>query len=132
MSSGRARTLPSARTKHTECGKRVLRLERDAYGVRSASILMADRWPRRWVNSGYHLLLRGATVERQLRRWVFVVGAGRKRGFEAHGRVGMSLPMATITRGLSKGTTEREAKQHLESGRASRGGREAMEWKNPR
>ncbi|WP_255034259.1 hypothetical protein [Pediococcus acidilactici] len=51
--------------------------------------MMADRWPRRLVNSGYHLLLRGATVERQLRRWVIVADAGRKRGSEAHGMVGM-------------------------------------------
>src|SRR3546814_18356451 len=68
---------------------------------------MADRWPRRLVNSGYHLLLRGATVERHLRRWVIVAGAGRKRGFEAHGMVGMYLALATITRCLSNGAPER-------------------------
>ena len=66
------------------------------------------------MNSGYHLLLRGATVERQLRRWVIVAGAGRKRGFEAHGMVGMYLPLATITRCLSKGAPEREASDNYD------------------
>src|SRR3546814_15870653 len=95
----------------------------DDYGVRSASILMADRWPRRLVNSGYHLLLRGATVERQLRRWVLVAGAGRKRGVEAHGIVGLLLALATITRLLSSGAPDREdSDQYYWPSGAPRGG----------
>src|SRR3546814_16929490 len=73
---------------------------------------MAARWPRRLVNSGYHLLLRGATVERQLRRWVIVAGAGRQRGVEAHGMVGMYLALAPITRCLHTDAPDRVASDH--------------------